>query len=361
MDSQHNYCVILAGGVGKRLWPYSRRERPKQFLDFFGAGRTLIQQTYDRIVRFIPPERIFVSTYTDYVSLIHEQLPAVADDHILAEPVQLSTAPATAWASYHINTLDAAANIFVTPCDQLILYEDRFARELEAALHHVATHDVFLALGVPATKANTAYGYIQMGEEVQPGLFTVRSFTEKPDLPYARTFAESGEFLWNTGLFVWNVRTFQRLSHRLMPALHEAITEAGASLTPTKELDIVRRLYPAAARRSIDLVILEQANHVFVQQCSFGWSDVGNWPELHAVQQKDVDGNTVIGGAKVMLSGARDNTVCLPRNVAAVIRGLDGYLVAAEGNVIVVCPNDDPGLVKKLFNEAAVTMGEEYV
>lgn len=361
MGKHNDYCVILAGGVGKRLWPYSRREKPKQFLDFFGMGRTLLQQTFDRISRFIPADQIFISTYSDYVPFVHEQLPMVSDDHILAEPVQLSTAPATAWANYHISTLAADANIFVTPCDQVILDEECFAGELQTALRYVEKHDVFLSMGVKATEPNSAYGYIQMGEEKQPGLYTVQSFTEKPGADYARTFVDSGEFLWNTGLFVWNVKTFKRLINRLIPAMDEAILDLDSDITPEKELDIVRRFYPTNGRSSIDLVILEQAQHVLVQLCNFGWADIGCWPELRAVEKKDVDGNAVIGGAKVMLSGAQRNIVCLPKDTAAVIRGLEGYLVASAGNVLVICPNDDPGLVKKLFNEASVTMGEEYV
>lgn len=361
MGKHNDYCVILAGGIGKRLWPYSRREKPKQFLDFFGTGRTLLQQTYDRIARFIPADHIFISTFADYAELISEQLPDVEKSHILAEPVQLSTAPATTWANYHISTLDENANIFVTPCDQLILHEERFAEQLETALRYVEEHPAFLSIGVKATKPNTAYGYIQMGDEVQPGLFTVRTFTEKPSEDYARMFAESGEFLWNTGLFVWNVKTFKKLQNRVLPSVDEALLGVDGEMTAEKELEIVQRFYPTNGRNSIDLVILEQAKEVYVQLCDFGWADIGSWPELHTVEKKDVDGNAVIGGAKVLFSGAGNNTVCLPKDTAAVIRGLDGYLVAAEGNVIVICPNKDPGLVKKLFNEVEVTMGEEYV
>lgn len=365
----HDYCVILAGGIGKRLWPCSRRSKPKQFIDFFGTGRTLLQQTYERIARFIPPANIFISTYADYLPLVSEQLPDVPHENVLAEPVQLSTAPATAWVSYHVSMIDPEANIFISPCDQLILDEDCFIRELETALQFVSTHDVFLAMGVSATRPNSAYGYVQMGDEVQAGLYTVRSFMEKPDADYAERFVESGEFLWNTGIFLWNARTIREMLRTMMPLIDENLS-AGATLGAggerkplplEREIEIVRRFYPISARRSIDLLILDKCENVFVMQAHFGWADVGCWPEIHEVSRKDGDGNVVVGHGRTMMQGCRNTLVCVPDGTAAVVRNLDGYLVAANDGVIVVCPNDDPALVKALFNEAQVKLGAEYV
>lgn len=358
----HDYCVILAGGIGKRLWPCSRRSRPKQFIDFFGTGQTLLQQTYARISRFIPRANIYISTYADYLPLVEEQLPDVARENILAEPVQLSTAPATAWASYHIALHDPEACIFISPCDQLILNEDTFASELTEALAFVRQHDVFLAMGITATRPNSAYGYVQMGDEVGPGLFTVRSFTEKPDERYAQKFVDSGEFLWNTGIFLWNSRAIRQMLRRLMPLIDEMMPSPdGTAATLEREIETVRRYYPASARRSIDLLILDKCENVFVKRCSFGWADIGCWPELHAAKRKDGDGNVVVGHNKTMIQGCRNTLVSLPDGMAAVVRGLDGFLVAANDNVLVVCPNDDPALVKALFNEAQVKLGSEYV
>lgn len=360
--NSHNYCVILAGGIGKRLWPCSRRSRPKQFIDFFGTGLTLLQQTYARISRFVSRANIFISTYADYLPMVEEQLAGVARANVLAEPVQLSTAPAAAWASYHIAQRDPEACIFISPCDQLILHEDVFAQELEHALDFVRQRDVFLAMGVTATRPNSAYGYVQMGDEVQPGLYTVRSFMEKPDEQYAQKFVESGEFLWNTGLFLWNSRTIREMLHRMMPLMEERLTPPdGLPATLEEEIETVRRFYPVSARRSIDLLVLDKCENVYVKRCSFGWADIGCWPELHAAEKKDGDGNAVVGYGKVMVQGCRDTLVCVPDKMAAVVRGLDGYLVAANDNVLVVCPNDDPALVKTLFNEAQVKLGAEYV
>lgn len=198
----HNYCIILAGGNGRRLWPASQKDMPKQFIDFFGTGRTLLQQTYDRFVRFIPQDHIFVSTFEDYVPLVKQQLPQIADNRILPEPVQLNTAPAAIWGTWHTVLADADARVVVTPADQLIQGEDQFEKQILRGLDYVGSHQNFLAMGVKPTHPNTAYGYIQMGEEEDgEKLYTVKSFSEKPAADYAQMFVDSGEFLWNTGIF----------------------------------------------------------------------------------------------------------------------------------------------------------------
>lgn len=360
MKNKHNYCVILAGGVGKRLWPCSTRKRPKQFLDFFGTGHTLLQQTYERVSRFIISKNIYVSTFSDYAGMVAEQLPRLPRQNILAEPVRLSTAPAVTWASYHIGIHDAEANIFVVPCDQLILDEARFAEDLEAGLDFVAKNDVFLAMGVKAVQPNTAYGYIQMGREEGDGLYAVKSFTEKPDAKFAGMFVESGEFLWNTGLFAWNFQTMRSLLHRTMPQVEETLSHL-RDISLKEELSIVKRYYSMNVHRSIDLVVLEKNERVFVKECSFGWADLGNWPDMRAAEKKDVDGNAVVGNNPVMFSGSQNNVVCMPDRMAAVIQGLDGFLVAMNDKVLVICPDNDPALVRRLYNEAQFTLGDEYV
>lgn len=360
MGKHNDYCVILAGGLGKRLWPCSRKDMPKQFLDFFGTGRTLLQQTYDRISRIVPQDHIYISTFEDYVTLVERQLPDVTSEHILAEPVQLSTAPATAWASYHIVLRDPDATIFVTPCDQMIIDDSRFKQELLSALDLASTHDVFLALGVKATQPNTAYGYIQMGDSIEENLYAVQSFSEKPDMEYAEAFVQSGEFLWNTGLFVWSARTFRKFLHEMMPVLEEQLLIENGDIKAEREIDLVQQLYPANLHRSIDLVILDKCENVYVLQCDFGWADIGCWPELYQVIDKDVDDNAVIGGGHVDLTNSQNNLVMIPSQKAAIVYGLDGYLVADKGNVLLICPNKDPGLVKRLAKEARIELGEDY-
>lgn len=358
MINTKNYCIIMAGGAGRRLWPTSRKDRPKQFIDFFGTGRTLLQQTYDRVARIFPLQNIVVSTFEDYRDLVREQLPEVAEENILLEPVQLSTAPAVMLASSYIASREPDARVMVTPTDQHILNEDSFAEHVCHALDFVAAHDEFLALGVKATVPHTAYGYIQteLTDEGE-GMYRVKTFTEKPAPEYARLFVESGEFLWNTGLFLWNVRTMNRLIGCITPAVAHQIETAQEGMGWKEQLNIIRELYPANMSRSIDLVILEDCKHVYVQECNFGWADVGCWPELHRVLSKDVDGNAVVAGGSVLFTGSSNNVVSLPDGEVAVIKGLEGYVVSHRDNVLVICPNDDPAAVRRLADEAAMRLG----
>lgn len=360
MENNSNYCIIMAGGVGRRLWPCSRKAKPKQFLDFFGTGRTLLQQTFDRVSRFIPTSHIYISTFTEYTDLVSEQLPMLPASNILVEPVQLSTAPAAACASAHIAVRDADAAVMAVPADQYIVDTDLYEHELREAFRYVHSHNEFLAIGVRATEPNTGYGYIQRGEEISTNLCRVKSFTEKPNAEYARMFVDSGEFLWNTGLFLWNVRTMNERIKTLIPAMSRQ-TSTGTPLTPQEELDIIIRHYPSTTHSSLDLTILGHSEGVVVRECSFGWADIGCWPELYQVEEKDADGNAVICDSRVMFSASRNNLVRLPSGTAAVIRGLDGYLVAACNNVLVICPNDDPALMRRLVNEAQMQLGEDFV
>ena len=354
----HNFCIILAGGIGQRLWPTSRREMPKQFLDFFGTGRTLLQQTFDRFARIIPLEHILISTFVDYVNTVKEQLPDLPEENILAEPVQLSTAPAAAWAACHIAGLDADANVVATPVDHLIMGEDRFIEQIRLGLEFVATHSQFLAIGVKPTAPNTAYGYIQMGQEKDAKhFFSVQSFSEKPEMNYAKMFLASGEFLWNTGIFLWRGSTMgTRLSQAAGRQDLPVETVARQMVTIAEEMAYVRACFTDNVPHQLDLFILETCKNVAVEVCDFGWADIGCWPELHDVMQHDVDGNALSGKARVLFSGSQNCTVRLPEGMKAVVAGLDGYLVTLEGNALLICPNDRPDAVRRLITEAQVNL-----
>lgn len=362
MDMKNNYCIILAGGEGRRLWPCSRKYYPKQFIDFFGTGRSLLQQTYDRFVKIIPRENIFISTFSDYADIVMEQLPEIDEGNILIEPLQMSTAPAATWATYHISSTNPDANIIVTPADQHIVDLERFHQQIEHGFTFVSANEAFLAMGVPATLPNTAYGYIQMGDEVKSGeLYRVKSFQEKPAPEYAKLFVESGEFVWNTGLLLWNAKAMINLIRREAPLLAERIEAAGGSVEKDENLALVRDYYPDQLSQSIDLMILNCGCDVYVYPCSFGWADVGCWPDMHKVVKKDVDGNVVIGKGKVLMSASSNNVVCTDEGKAVVVNGLDGYLIANNENVLVICPYDDPKTVRRLADEAMIQLGEEFL
>lgn len=360
----------MAGGVGRRLWPVSRQRRPKQFIDFFGTGRSLLQLTYDRVSRFVPQENIYVCTAEEYADLAKEQLPVLTDEQLLLEPVRLSTAPAAAWASWHIGRRNPSANVLVTPADQLITNEAAFERQLLAAFDFVATHDKFLCIGVPAHEPNTAYGYIQKGTEMGRGLYEVKTFTEKPPMEYATTFVRSGEFLWNTGIFLWNVATMQRLEEEIIPGIgHSDVIISSQE----EERQLVRLCYPAATRETLDCILLEQQPMV-VHECSFGWSDVGSWPVMSSVLPHTADGNAVVVTPAlppteattpleqpVTFKGTRDTIVSLPEGVKAIVRGLDSFLVALEDNVLVITPNDDPARMRKFSSELQMKYSERFL
>ena len=355
---QKNYCIILAGGIGRRLWPTSSKELPKQFIDFFGSGRTLLQQTYDRFVKFIPQENIFISTFEGYVHLVREQLPEVKSENILPEPVQLNTAQAEVWGNWHIYMQDSDACVVISPADQLIQREDVFETQIKQGLNFVQQHEQFLALGVTPTMPNTAYGYIQMGHQIADnGLFKVQSFTEKPAIDFARMFMDSGEFLWNTGIFLWSAQTLGDTLARKQGRPSQNVEElARQMVTISEEMDYVRSIFTRELPRSVDLFMLESCDNIAVQRCTFGWADVGCWTELRESSRQDADGNAVSGGAKVMFSGTQRCMVCLPRQKRAVIAGLDNYLVAENDDILMICPNDNPDLVRRLINEAQVDL-----
>lgn len=355
-----NYCVILAGGIGRRLWPSSTDRLPKQFIDIFGVGRTLLQQSYDRYARVVPPENIFVSTFADYAGLVEQQLPDLPKSNILTEPVQLGTGPAVAWANCHIEALNPDANIMISPSDLQILRQDDFEDSVARGFAFVASTDNFLALAVKPTFPETGYGYIQVSSDVADGGFArVQSFTEKPDAQFARMFLESGEFFWNTGLFMWNVKTMHKILDELIPNMTTHLKEAAIS-NRAQENAFVREYYPSNLYLSIDLIILEKAANVFVECGNFGWADLGQWGSLYDVSEKDAQGNVILN-SRVIMHNCSNNIVRLPAGKVAVMQGLDGYILAEQGNVILLCKNGDPSVVRRLVNEAQITLGEPYV
>lgn len=358
----NDYCLILAGGVGRRLWPASREQRPKQFIDFFGIGKTLLQLTYDRFAAFLPKENIYVSTFAEYEPWVREQLPELPPEQILCEPVQLSTGPAAAWASWQIARQHPEACFVATPADQFITNEAAFAQEIAQGLDFVRTTDHFLAMSVKATTPMTAFGYIQKDTDKREGLsdhlYKVKSFTEKPPIEFARTFVESGEFLWNTGLFLWKSETMLPHLEQIFPTFPHANHKFA---TAEEESALLRRYYPTGAFCTLDALILERNDKTITQECSFGWRDVGSWPVMKDSLPANVDGNATIGGAGVIFQGTKDTLVCLPEGMGAVVRGLKDYVVVLEGNMLVIMPNNDAALPRRLATEVQVKLGEEFL
>ena len=362
MRKENDYCVILAGGQGRRLWPYSRKKKPKQFIDFFGNGQSLLQQTYKRFAQFIPEDHIYVSTFAEYADITYEQLPNLPKDNVLLEPVQLSTAPAVGMAHCKIALRDPNANIIISPCDQFIMDEERFTSQLIQGLAFVERNPDFLALGVNPTYPNTGYGYIQMGEATSyADIYKVKAFTEKPDREFAQLFMESGEWLWNTGLFLANARYLRTTMEQYMPSVLRHLDEIYPHWTIDEENAYMQEHFRSYPNLSIDYGILEKSEHVCVARCQFGWADVGTWHGIYEAREKDAEGNVVID-SKVLFDDSRDNVVKLSKGKLAVLGGLEGYIVAEKGNVLLVCKKEDSSaLVRKYVNEIAIRTGEEYL
>lgn len=355
---QKNFCVILAGGIGSRLWPMSRHDKPKQFLDLFGVGRTLLQQTYDRFVKFIPAQNIYISTNEQYLDLVKEQLPEINVDQILTEPIRRNTLPSAAWATAYIAHLNADARIVVTPADQLIYNEDVFRDDILKGLDFVGRHDVLLTMGVKPTRPDTRYGYIQSDEDLIEGVFSrVKSFTEKPELQFAQMFLESGEFYWNTGLFLWHVKTKLNAVRKVAPEYVKELVDT-ASLDRKDLSKCVPEHFSALPNLSLDYGVLERSERVYLQIGHFGWADLGNWNALQEDYPLEKPNDNVLLDTEAILYECSGNIIRLPKGRIAVVDGLKDFIVAEEGNVLMICPKNDPAALRRMMTDAQMKLGE---
>lgn len=359
-DNKDKFCVIMCGGIGSRFWPFSRKTLPKQFLDFFGTGRSLLQQTYDRFKKVIPKENIMVVTNALYADLIAEQLPDLKPEQILLEPTRRNTAPCIAWASYHIRALNPHANIVVAPSDHLILNEAEFVTAIEKGLDFVSESGRLLTLGIKPNRPETGYGYIQIAEPAGENFYKVKTFTEKPELELAKVFVESGEFYWNAGLFMWNVNAIIEAIETLLPELTAKLIPGEKLYGTPDEQRFINENFPACPNVSIDFGVMEKANNVYVALGDFGWSDLGTWGSLYDLSPKDADRNVTLK-CDSLFYGSKDNIVALPKGKLAVIEGLDGYLIAESDNVLLICKKDEEHAIRKYVNDAQIKMGDNYI
>jgi mannose-1-phosphate guanylyltransferase len=357
--NKNNYCLILAGGRGRRLWPYSRDKRPKQFIDFFGCGRTQLQSTFDRFACMLPKENIFVFTNRDYLDLVSEQLPELDSCQIMAEPVNRNTAPSVAWGVTYILKRNAEANVVVTPSDLFVLNEHIFDDNVLSGLDYVASHEDILTMGVKPTRPEPGYGYIQMGNATETeGVFRVRSFTEKPERDFAKVFMESGEFQWNTGLFLGSARCLNETMKRLFPDVQPQMERLSGGKDCGKGFE---ELYSSYPNLSIDYAVLERSDNVCVMECNFGWADLGTWHSIYECKQKGEDDNVVID-SNVIIDNSHNNVIKLPKGMLGVVGGLDGYIVVQKDNVLLICKKgDSSALVRKYVNEAQMKYGDEFI
>ncbi len=353
-----NYCIIMAGGVGSRFWPFSRNNRPKQFLDFFGTGRSLLQMTFDRFRRVVPAENILIVSNVIYKDMILEQLPEIKPNQVLLEPHRRNTAPCIAYAVHRIKSITDKANIIVAPSDHLIMKENDFIQTLETGIEFIRTHDCLLTLGIKPSRPETGYGYIQI-EEGEGALRKVKTFTEKPNAELAQIFYETGEFFWNSGIFLWNLQTIDTAFKTLLPEVDSRFAAGSAVYNTDKEQEFIDSIYPTCMNISIDYGIMEKAENVHVLCSDFGWTDLGTWGSLYEMSEKDEQQNVTLK-CNTLFYESEQNIVALPQGKLAVVEGLSGYLIAESDNVLLICKKDEEARIRQFVNDAIVNYDGKY-
>ena len=342
------HVVLMAGGIGTRFWPYSRNDKPKQFLDVLGIGKTLLQSTYERFLPICPPENIWIVTHEEHVALVEQQITMVNKDQILAEPMRKNTAPCIAYAANKIFIKDPEAVIIVSPSDHLILSEKEFLQTVQKAVDHARSQDKLITIGIKPTRPETGYGYIQFLEG-KANLKKVKTFTEKPAIALAKTFLESGDFVWNSGIFVWGVRAILEAFRRYLPELSEAFDEIRPRLLTPQEKVLVTKVYAQTKNISIDYGVMERADNVYVTLGDFAWSDLGSWAALHEASVRD-DHNNVVKG-NVLVYDSRNSVIQGTSDKLLVVQGLNGYLVGIFDNVVIICEKEKEELFRRYVND----------
>ena len=331
-----------------RFWPYSRNSRPKQFLDVLGTGRTLIQSTVDRFLPICPVQNIYVVTHEEHAALVKEQLPQLDEDQILAEPMRKNTAPCILYASYKIALRNKDAVIMVSPSDHLILKEAEFEEVIKKATDQAKAQDKLITLGITPTRPETGYGYIQYHTE-KSFAKKVKTFTEKPELSLAKKFIESGDFVWNSGIFIWGVQAILKAFQEHLPEMTEVFEEIKSRLNTNEEREVILTAYAQSKSISIDYGVMEKAKNVYVCLGNFSWSDLGSWASIHEITQKDKNNNAV--SANALIYDSRNCIIKGSKDKLIVAQGLNGYLVGEFGNVLIVCEKDKEEQFRRFVND----------
>lgn len=358
------YAIIMAGGVGTRFWPMSTTQHPKQFLDVLGTGQTLIQQTYSRLLKICPKENIFVVTSTIYENMVAEQLPDLNRDNILCEPARKNTAPCIVYASYKIHKLNPNAVTIVAPSDHLIKKEDTFVKAIYSCMQKAGSEDCLVTLGIKPTRPDTGYGYIQFKEsdvkEKDKRIYKVKTFTEKPDHDMARFFMESGDFLWNSGIFIWSTKSILSAVETHDPELANVFKEGLPFYNTHAEKDFIAKAYNICKNISIDYSVMEKASNVYVRSSIIGWSDLGTWGSIYGHIAKDKKHNAIVG-KNVMVYDSQNCIVHVPKDKLVVLQGLDDYIVVESDNVLMICKKQDEQQIRNFVNDVKVNKGEKFV
>ena len=359
---KNHYALIMAGGIGSRFWPISRTAHPKQFIDILGTGKTLIQQTFERFLKIVPAENIFILTNEIYSDLVLEQIPGMDKSRILCEPVMRNTAPCIAYGCHKIQKLNPDAAIVVAPSDHLILDTEEFINCINKSLKTASENDCLITLGIKPSRPDTGYGYIQYNtRKIDDDFYKVKTFTEKPNYELARTFVQSGDFLWNAGIFVWSVKNILKSFEKHLPEINDIFNEGAAVYNTDGELDFIQSAFTQCTNISIDYGIMEKAENVYVLPSDFGWSDLGTWASVYELAEKDYVGNAVIPSEKVIMYDSSNCMVNVPEGKLVVLQGLHDFIVVEDNNTLLICPRDREQEIKQVVSDVKHRFGTEFI
>ena len=354
MIHTNNHLVIMAGGVGSRFWPMSTADRPKQFIDVLGVGKTLIQLTNERFSGVIPPCNVWVVTNEKYVSVVQEQLPDIPVDHILSEPCRRNTAPCIAYVSWRIKKENPKANIVVSPSDHIVTNPEEFRRVVTNCLKFTAETDAIVTLGMKPTRPETGYGYIQADLSTASArnkeIFRVDQFREKPDLATAIQYTRQSNFFWNAGIFIWSASTIVNAFRIYQPGVARIFENIMDILGTADEQRVIDEVYPECDNISVDYAIMEKAEEIFVCPADFGWSDLGTWGSLLAQTPHDLYGNAIIG-ENIQLFDSKNCIIHTTEERKVVVQGLDGYIVAEKDDTLLICKLSEEQRIKQFSGE----------
>jgi mannose-1-phosphate guanylyltransferase len=351
----------MAGGIGSRFWPMSRTAFPKQFLDILNVGKTLIQQTFDRYSQFIPLENIYIVTSYEYVDLVKQQLPSIPIANIVAEPSRKNTAPCIAYIAFKLLQKDPEAVMIAAAADNLIMETDEFIKTTIKALDFVSSINALVTIGIKPSHPNTGYGYIQHDSlEVAKDIFTVKTFTEKPNLELAKTFVASGDFLWNAGMFTWSVKNIVAAFEKYLPEMYEVFNAEKEKLNTPAEAASIEQIYPQCTNISIDFGIMEKADNVFVIPASFNWSDLGTWNSAWENMEKDYFQNAV-AGKNVMVVDAKNCMVHVPDNKLVLLQGMEDYIIVDTKDVLLIAKKEKEQEIKEYVAEIKRNKGDKFL
>lgn len=366
MAQHNNYCVIMAGGVGSRFWPLSNNQVPKQFLDVLGVGKSCIRSTYERLLPVVPPENFLVVTSAQYKDMVLRHLPELTPEQVLTEPVRRNTAPCVAYAAYRIAARDPQANIVVAASDHLITGETEFLKIVREGFEFVSGNRKLLTIGIKPSRPETGYGYIQVDRTPRPetegtAICKVKTFTEKPNLEMARVFVESGEFFWNSGIFIWSVPGILHALETYLPEMNARFAAGRADYGTATEQSFIDAIYPSCENISIDYGVMEKSPDVYVRCGDFGWSDIGTWGSLYLHARHDEQENVLGGGGNILTYNSRGTIVNVPEGKVAVVEGLEDYLVIERDNALLICRRSNEQNIRNYVEDVKYRFGEEFI